>query len=197
MGKKLLEEVSDILRLKHYSFRTEKSYLQWIKRFILFHSKQHPANLIANHIRDFLSDLVRSKNVSSSTQKQALNAISFLYKKVSGIEIGDIGKVVKSKRYKKLPVVFNHSGEITVINKLQEQIRLIASLLYGSGLRLSECLNLRIKDIDFGNDQIIIRNAKGIKDRIILLPDSVVPDLKIQINVFYFTKKIYFQETDL
>ena len=182
MGKKLLDLVSETLRLKHYSHRTEKSYLQWIKRFILFHNKQHPENLGAKEIRDFLSFLVKSKNVSASTQKQALNAISFLYKKVLRIEIGDIGSIARSKRYKKLPVVFSHSEALSVINKLSGQIKLIAALLYGSGLRLSECLNLRIKDIDFSNYQIVVRNAKGNKDRITLLPDSIVPELKLQVN---------------
>lgn len=182
MGKKLLELVSETLRLKHYSRRTEKSYLQWIKRFIIYHDKTHPNLLGPTEIRDFLSDLVKKRDVAASTQKQALNAISFLYKKVLDIEIGDIGKIEKPKKYKKLPVVFSHSEAITVLNNLKGACRLIASLLYGSGLRLSEGLSLRVKDIDFSNSQILIRDAKGSKDRVTLLPDSIIPDLKLQIN---------------
>lgn len=182
MGKKLLEVVRESLRLRQYSFRTEKSYIQWIKRFIIFNDKTHPEFLGANEIREFLSDLVKSKNVSESTQKQALNAISFLYKKVLNIEIGDIGKIEKPKKYKKLPVVFSHSEAISVISNLTKENKLIASLLYGSGLRLSECLSLRIKDVDFANFQIIVRDGKGKKDRITLLPESLIPELKLQIN---------------
>ncbi|MFA8343472.1 MAG: integron integrase [Rhodothermaceae bacterium] len=182
MGKKLLERVSETLHLKHYSSRTEKSYLQWIKRFILYHDKTHPEQLGAREIRNFLSHLVEDKNVAASTQKQALNAISFLYKKVLNIEIGSIGEIEKPKGYKKLPVVFTHSEAILVIHNLKNETRLIASLLYGAGLRLSECISLRIKDIDFSMSQIVIRNAKGQKDRVTLLPDSIIPELKLQIN---------------
>jgi len=182
MGKKLLEQVKDVLRLKHYSLRTEKAYLSWIKRYIIYHNKQHPSKLSEKHVKEFLTYLVRELTVSASTQKQALNAIVFLYKKVLVSPLANIGKIEKPKKYKALPVVFSHSEALAVITNLMSSEYLMASLLYGSGLRLLECLRLRIKDVDFANKQLIVRNGKGSKDRITVLPELLVPKLKIQIN---------------
>jgi len=159
MGKKLLELVSDAMRLKHYSFSTEKSYIGWIKRFVIYHNKKHPSELSEKHVKQFLTYLARDLNVSSSTQKQALNAIVFLYKRVLETPLKNIGNFSRPKEYKSLPVVFSHTEAMSVLSNLEGVHYLVGSLMYGSVLRLLESLNFRIKDIDFCNYQIIARNS--------------------------------------
>ena len=178
----LLDLVSSKIRLKHYSIRTEEAYKNWIKRFILFHDKQHPRQLKAYHIEQFLSYLATNKNVSASTQNQALSSIIFLYKDVLCMDIPELENISRAKKPKRLPVVFTQDEVKQLLAQLDGTIWLIASLLYGSGMRLLECLRLRVKDIDLKKHQIIVRDGKGQKDRITMLPKSLVQPLTIHLE---------------
>ncbi len=179
---KLLDQLRDIIRMKHYSFRTEKTYSQWVKRFILFHNKKHPKDMGGNEIRSFLNHLAVNKKSSASTQNQALCSIIFLYKEVLNIEIGEIDAIIWAKKPGRLPCVFSKNEVKEILNEMNGIYKIMATLLYGGGLRLSECLSLRVKDIDFDYQQIIIRCGKGGKDRVTILPDSVVKPLKEHIE---------------
>jgi len=180
--KKLLDQVRDTLRIRHYSYRTEQSYVDWIKRFILFHHKRHPKEMGGLEIEVFLAYLAQERHVSASTQNQALSAIRFLYKNVLQQEIPPLPNVVYIRRPKQLPTVLSHDEALEVINRMTGKTRLMARLLYGSGLRLMECLRLRVKDIDFSNRLIIVRDGKGEKDRITVLPDSIVTELQTHLQ---------------
>ena len=182
---KLLNRVRTELRAKHYSKRTEQAYIGWIKRFILFHNKKHPADMGADEIKSFINHLAVKENVSASTQSQALQGILYLYKNVLKKDVGWIDEIKKAARIKHLPVVFSKRETIEIIKQLDGTIRIIVSLLYGGGLRLSECLKLRIKDIDFDYKQIIVRDGKGEKDRHTILPETIVAELKQHINKIY------------
>jgi integron integrase len=167
---RLLDQVRDIIRAKHYSIRTEEAYLQWMRRYILFHNKRHPREMGAKEINQFLSSLAVERKVSASTQNQALCAILFLYKEVLHQEIGMIDDLIWSKKSKKLPVVLAKEEIGSVLSQLSGTPWIMANLLYGAGLRLMECLRLRVKDIDFSYDQIVVRDGKGGKDRVTMLP---------------------------
>jgi len=180
--KKILDLVRESIRLKHYSIRTEEAYVNWIKRYILFHNKTHPAELSEVHIRKFLSNLAIKQKVAASTQNQALNSIVYLYKNILKIELGDLGSIERAKRSRSLPVVFSSAEVKNVLENMSGLNKLMASLLYGTGMRLMECVGLRIKDVDFGNNQIIVRDGKGNKDRITVLPEKLKDILKIQIK---------------
>ena len=182
MTIKLLDQVRETARLKHLSLRTEEAYVQWIKRFILFHKKRHPMALGENEIRQFLSHLALDKYVSSSTQNQALNAIIFLYKQVLNKPLGNLGDIPRGQRTVRLPVVFSRNEALSIIGNLQGIPKLVASLLYGSGLRLLEAVRVRIQDIDFENNYIIVREGKGDKDRLVPLPQKFIPALHRQIE---------------
>jgi integron integrase len=175
---KLLDCVRDAIRLKHYSLRTEKTYLDWIRRFILFHGKRHPQSMGAEEVRLFLSDLASNRHVAASTQNQAFSALLFLYKEVLKQELPWIENVERAKRPAKLPVVFTPAEARSVLAKMRGTARLMAQLLYGCGLRLNECARLRVKDVDFGYLQVTIRDAKGGRDRITMLPVSLVEALR-------------------
>ncbi len=179
---KLLTQVSIYLRTLHYSKRTEESYINWIKRFIIFHKKTHPQNLGKDDIRKYLNHLAVDRNVSASTQNQALQAILFLYKNIIHKDVGWIDDIKRPQKPKHIPVVFTKTEAHTVIQLMDGLPKLIASLLYGSGLRLSEALRLRVKDIDFEYHLIIVKDGKGEKDRTTLLPKSLVPHLLEQIE---------------
>jgi len=166
-----------IVRVKHYSLRTEKSYVHWVRRYIFYHNKRHPQEMGAGEVQSFLSYLAVNQRVSASTQNQALNALVFLYKHVLKKELGAID-AVRAWRPKRLPVVLTREEAQRVLSLLSGVKHLVFSLLYGSGLRLMECLRLRVKDIDFAAKYIIIRDGKGFKDRVTILPESVVPELK-------------------
>ena len=166
-----------IMRVKHYSLRTEKSYVHWVRRYIFYHNKRHPQEMGAGEVQSFLSYLAVNQRVSASTQNQALNALVFLYKHVLKKELGAID-AVRAWRPKRLPVVLTREEAQRVLSLLSGVKHLVFSLLYGSGLRLMECLRLRVKDIDFAAKYIIIRDGKGFKDRVTILPESVVPELK-------------------
>lgn len=162
--------VRGVIRFKHYSIRTEETYVQWIRRFILFHGKQHPTKLGETHIRDFLTHLAVQGKVAASTQNQALAAILFLYQEVLHQEVGWITDIEKAKRPIRVPVVFTQDEAARVLAQLTGTNRLMGNLLYGAGLRLMECVRLRVKDVDFGYHQITIRDGKGQKDRVTILP---------------------------
>ena len=159
--KKLLDQVSDAIRVKHYSYRTEQTYKDWIKRYILFHQKRHPKDMGADEIQAFITYLATEKQVSASTQNQALSAVIFLYRHVLQMDIALPSSVVRAEKSETLPVVLTHQEAMSIINRITGISQLMAKILYGSGLRLMECLRLRVKDIDFGNHQIIVRDGKA------------------------------------
>lgn len=177
---RLLDQVRDKIRVKHYSIRTEKTYIQWIKSYIHFHDLQHPRELDAEHIEAYLTHLAVNRKVSASTQNQALSALLFLYKEVLEIELPYLDGVTRAKRSERIPVVFTPDEAHQVLSNLQLPYALMAKLLYGSGLRLMECIRLRVKDVDFSYKQIIVRDGKGAKDRVTLLPEQVVDQLQFQ-----------------
>jgi integron integrase len=175
---KLLDIVRHKIRLKHYSICTEQAYIDWIKRFILFHDKRHPASMAAPEIRAFLSHLAVQRQVAASTQRQALSAIVFLYREILDRDVGWLGEMERAKKPERLPVVFSRSDVRAVLAHLDGQHWLMASLLYGAGLGLMECVRLRIKDVDFEYRQILVRDGKGQKDRVTMLPQSLAEPLK-------------------
>ena len=175
---KLLDQVRDVIRRKHYSIRTEQAYIDWIKRFIIYHGKRHPAEMAEEEVAEFLTHLARHLNVAASTQNQALSALLFLYKEVLKHEIGWLEKVERAKKPPKLPVVLSRGEVKEIFEHLHGVPKLMACLLYGSGLRLMECVRLRIKDIDFALAQITVRDPKGGKDRITMLPLNLSEPLR-------------------
>ncbi|HVF73206.1 MAG TPA: integron integrase [Chthoniobacterales bacterium] len=176
--KRLLEQTRDLLRLKHYSLRTEQSYCAWIKRFIHFHGLRHPSQMGASEVAEFLTHLARVGNVAAATQNQALSAVLFLYQQVLKQEVGWIEEVVRAKKPRRIPVVLTREEVQKLLGCVRGMPRLMASLLYGSGLRLMECVRLRVKDIDFAYARITVRDAKGGKDRITMLPVEVAAPLE-------------------
>lgn len=175
---KLLDQVRNAIRVKHYSFRTEEAYTDWIRRFILFHDKRHPDSMGEEEVAQFLTHLAREGNVAASTQNQALNALLFLYKEVLKQEIGWLQQVERAKKPPKLPVVLSRDEVRQIFVHLKGMPKIMAGLLYGSGLRLMECVQLRVKDIDFAYAQITVRDAKGGKDRITMLPLNLAEPLR-------------------
>lgn len=178
----LLEQVRHQIRLKHYSIRTEDAYLQTIRRFILFHRKRHPKEMGAEEIKQYLSHLATEGQVASSTQNQALSALLFLYREVLGVKVESLDGVVRAKRPARLPTVLTRQEVKRILLNLSGTQRLMAGLLYGSGLRLMECVRLRVKDVDFGYRQITVRNGKGQKDRRTILPASLMKPLKVHLE---------------
>jgi integron integrase len=181
MAKKLLDQARDVLRLKHYSYRTEETYLDWIRRYILFHQKRHPNDMGTPEIQAFLSYLASERTVAASTQNQALSAILFLYREVLRKDIEPV-LLSSARRPERLPTVLTREETLSVINLLGGMHKLMAQLLFGSGLRLMECIRLRVKDVDFAYKTITVRDGKGEKDRVTPLPDSIIPDLQRQIE---------------
>lgn len=175
---KLLDQVRNAIRVKHYSYRTEESYINWIKRFIFFHNKRHPAEMGEREISQFLTHLAVNEKVSASTQNQALSAILFLYRNVLKQELAWIDDIERAKKPEKLPVVFTPDEAKAILLRLEGLTWLMASLLYGAGLRLMECVRLRVKDIDFAYNQIVLRDTKGNKDRVTMLPVSLKEPLQ-------------------
>jgi integrase len=162
--KKLLEQVRDTIRLKHYSIRTEESYITWIKRYIFFHNKRHPNQLGRADIEAFLTHLAVDQKVAASTQNQALSALLFLYRNVLNTPLDLRIDAIRAKKPKRLPTVSTKDETLEVIELLSGSQRLMAKLLYGTGLRLMECLRLRVKDLDFAQRQITVRDGKGMED---------------------------------
>ena len=178
----LLEQMRAVLRFKHYSIRTEQSYLDWVKRFILFHGKRHPKDMGPEEVRVFLTHLAVEGKVAASTQNQALNALLFLYQKVLNLELPYLNDVERPHRPRKLPVVLTRQEARTLLGAIaQPTYALMGWLLYGSGLRLMECVRLRVKDVDFSYRQLTVRDGKGMKDRVTLLPDRFHEPLRLHL----------------
>jgi len=175
---KLLDQVRAALRVRHMSYRTEQTYVHWIKRFIFFHNRKHPLEVGEAQVSAFLSYLAVEKGVAASTQNQALCAILFLYRNVLKKDLGWIDDIERAKRPRRLPVVFTRDEVRAILARLDGVLWIMAALLYGSGLRLMECLRLRVKDVDFTYGQITVRDGKGQKDRVTMLPEPVGESLQ-------------------
>lgn len=173
-----MTQVRRTLRMRRYSSRTEKAYVGWIKRYVRFHGMRHPGELGAGEVGAFLSALVLRGKVSAATQMQALNALVFLYREVLGKELGRLEDVIPSRKPKRLPVVLTRSEVRLVLGHMRGTARLVAALLYGAGLRLEEAVSLRVKDVDFGLRQILVRRGKGKRDRVTVLPRTLVSALE-------------------
>lgn len=180
---KLLDQVRNALRVQHYAYRTEQTYLYWIKRFILFHKKQHPKDLNVTEIEEFLTFLAVDLHVAPSTQNQALAALLFLYNQVLEIPLEHRVDAVRARTPSRLPMVLSQDEVRRLFEQLKLPYRLMAGLLYGSGLRLIECLRLRVKDLDFDQNQLLVRHGKGHKDRVTMLPDNLQPALRRQLRL--------------
>lgn len=179
---KLLDQVRGKIRLKHYSIRTEQAYVDWIKRFILHFDKQHPKDLGAAEVEQFLTYLAVQGNVAASTQNQAKSALLFLYKEVLGSELPWLDKVENAKRPQRLPVVLTQEEVRAILARLDGTNHLIVSLLYGTGMRILEALRLRVQDVDFSRKEILIRDGKGFKDRVTMLPLKLAAPLKAHLE---------------
>jgi integron integrase len=177
MKPRLLDRVRAVVRARHYSRRTEGAYVAWIRRYIVFHDKRHPTDMGAPEITRFLSSLAVEGNVAASTQNQALSALLFLYRDVLEVELPWLDGIVRAKRPQRLPVVLTRDEVRAVLRRLEGAPRLMAYLLYGAGLRLLECCRLRVQDVDFASNQIVVRGGKGDKDRMTMLPAVIKPDL--------------------
>ena len=175
---RLHEQFRNVIRVNHYSIRTEKTYWYWIRYFLRYHQMRHPLEMGPAEVSAFLTWLAVSRHVTAATQNQALNALVFLYGKVLDRPLGDIGDTVRAKRPARIPTVLTHGEATQIIALLQEPHKLIASLMYGSGLRVVEACRLRIKDIDFDRQIITVRSGKGDKDRTTLLPTSLIEPLR-------------------
>ena len=178
MKPRLLDQVRDALRVGHYSIRTEDTYIQWIRRFILFHGKRHPAEMGEAEITAFLTHLAVAKNVASSTQNQALSAILFLYKVVLKQELDWMDNIVRAKRSTHIPEVLTPVQVQALLDQLRGTNQLLGQLLYGTGMRLMEAIRLRVRDVDFDYRQITVRSGKGAKDRVTVLPQSLTTALQ-------------------
>jgi integron integrase len=175
---KLIEQVRNVMRFKHYSLRTERAYWDWIERFIRFHAMRHPSEMGEAEVGAFLTHLAREGKVAASTQNQALSALLFLYKEVLKEEFGGLEGVERAKKPARLPVVLTRDEVHKIFAHLHGTTRLMAGLLYGSGLRLMECVRLRVKDVDFGYARIMVRDGKGARDRITMLPMNLAAQLQ-------------------
>jgi integron integrase len=176
--KKLLDQVRDAIRLRHYSIRTEEAYVGWITRFTLFHDKRHPNEMGRAEVEAFLTHLAVERNVAASTQNQAFSALLFLYREVLHKDLGGPIDALRASKPKHLPTVLTREEARRVIECMPGVHRLMAKLLYGSGLRLMECVRLRVGDVDFGQHLIVVRNGEGMEDRATMLPDAVVAPLQ-------------------
>ncbi len=177
--KKLLDQLRDQIRIKQYSPRTEKTYSQWVREYILFHKKRHPREMAIPEINQFITHLVVERKASASTQNQAISAIIFLYRHVLKINLDEAAlNFVRPQKAKRVPTVLSKNEVRIIINAMQDQYKLMVQIMYGGGLRLMECMRLRVKDIDFENHQIIVYDGKGGDDRVTILPDSLIIPLR-------------------
>jgi integron integrase len=179
---KLLEQLRVCLRVRHYSLRTEESYVDWVRRFILFHGKRHPREMGAPEVQVFLSDLAVARRVSPSTQNQAKAALLFLYRELLEVDLPWLAEVVQAKRQPRLPVVLTPGEVRTLLDQMEGGMALVAQVLYGTGMRLMEGLRLRVKDVEFERREIVIRDGKGGKDRVTMLPDRLVAPLRAHLE---------------
>lgn len=181
--KKLLDRYSEALRNLHYSLRTEETYLSWVRQYILFHKKKHPQNMGVAEINEFVTHLVNQKSVSASTQNQAISAILFLYRNVLKIQLDETGLLpIRPGKPKRIPTVLSRTEAKRVIEQMDGVYKVMAQIMYGSGLRLMEVMRLRVKDLDFANRQIIVRDGKGENDRVTMFPEVLVEPLRIHIQ---------------
>jgi integron integrase len=178
----LFDQVRDKIRLMHYSIRTEQAYTDWIKRYILYFGKRHPREMGAPEVEQFLTHLAVNGRVSASTQNQARCALLFLYKEVLAVELPWLDNVEQAKAPKRLPVALNREEVQAILSRLNGTNWLIASLLYGTGMRIMECLRLRVQDVDMKRKEILIRDGKGFKDRVTMLPVSLVQPLEAHLR---------------
>jgi site-specific recombinase XerD len=174
---RLLDQVRNCCRVRHMALKTEYTYVNWIRRFILFHGKRHPLEMGDKEVTDFLTHLAVAGHVAASTQNQALSALLFLYRAVLQREFGWLNDVVRAKKPKRLPVVFSPEEAMGVLGQLQGVRWLMGTQLYGGGLRLMECLRLRVKDVDFERLQVVVQGGKGEKDRVTLVPQTIIGHL--------------------
>ena len=180
---KLLEQVVDAIRIRHYSIRTEEAYVYWVRAFIRFHGLRHPRDMGAREVTTFLSHLATERDVAAATQQQALSALLFLYRHVLEIDLPWLDDLVRPKKPARLPTVLNHDEVARLLAAVRPEYTLMVHLLYGTGMRLMECLRLRIKDVDFVRGEILVRDGKGAKDRVTVLPKSLVEPLQKQFSV--------------
>ncbi len=179
---RLLDQLREQIRVRHYSIRTEDVYVKWVRDYVRFHGLRHPAEMGAAEVEQFLSHLAVRRQVSASTQNQALSALLFLYKHVLRIELPWLDDVVRAKRPERLPVVLTREETQRLLALLEGEVALVAGLLYGAGLRLMEAVRLRVKDVDFARREILVRDGKGMKDRVTLLPQAVVAPLQLHLE---------------
>jgi integron integrase len=179
--KKLLDQVREKIRLLHYSYKTEQAYVEWIKRFIFFHNKRHPNEMGAAEVEKFLTYLAIERRVSASTQNQAMHAVLFLYREILHKDLGNIN-ALRAKKTVHVPTVLTHGEAMSVIMRMTGVYRIIAQILYGSGLRLMECLRMRVKDVDFERRTITLRDTKSDRDRVTVLPQGVIEPLKLHLQ---------------
>ena len=176
--RRLLDRVRDAIRLRHYSIRTEVTYVDWTRRFILFHGKRHPESMGAAEVEAFLTHLATERGVAAATQNQAKSALLFLYKEVLGVQLPWLDEIVAAKNRVRLPVVLTSTEVRALLHELNGSSWLVTALLYGTGMRLLEGLRLRIKDVDFERRELVVRSGKGAKDRVTVLPENLVLPLK-------------------
>jgi integron integrase len=182
-GKKLLDQYSEFLRTRHYSLRTEKTYVGWVRQYIFFHKKRHPREMGVAEINEFISSLANQKAVAASTQNQAISAILFLYRNVLNIELDEKALVpIRPTKPKRIPTVLSRNEAKKVIAKMEGIYKIMAQIMYGSGLRLMEVMRLRVKDLDFSNHQIIVRDGKGENDRVTMFPDALLEPLRLHLK---------------
>ena len=179
---RLLDQVREQIRYRHYSIRTERSYVEWVKQFVLFHGKRHPKEMGADEIRAFLTHLATERNVAAATHHQALSALLFLYRNVLGVDLPWLGELERPKKPKRLPVVLTVQEVSRTLAQLEGTHALMARLLYGTGMRLMEAVRLRVKDIDFARGEILVRDGKGGKDRVTMLPAALSAPLKAHLE---------------
>ena len=182
-GKKLLDLYREALRVRHYSYRTEETYVSWVRQFILYHNKRHPREMSVEEINAFITHLVHKRKVSASTQNQALSSILFLYRNVLDLQLDENALIpLRPAKPKRVPIVLSPAEAKKVIAHTQGLYRIMAQIMYGSGLRLMEVMRLRVKDLDFDNRQIIVRDGKGENDRVTIFPDLLLEPLRLQLK---------------
>lgn len=179
---RLLDQVREQIRYRHYSIRTEKAYVEWVRRFVLFHGKRHPKEMGVAEVRSFLTHLATDRSVAAATHHQALSALLFLYKEVLGVDLPWLGELERPKKPRRMPVVLTPAEVRSLLDQLDGTHALMARLLYGTGMRLMECVRLRVKDIDFSRGEIMVRDGKGGKDRVTMLPAAAAADLKAHLE---------------
>jgi site-specific recombinase XerD len=175
---RLVHQLRQRVRFRHYSPRTEEAYVHWVRRYVVFHGKRHPRELGADHLTAFLSSLANDRAVAPATQNQALAALLFLYKEVLGMDVPWLNGIARAKRERRIPVVLTQAEAHALLGHMSGVHGLMARLLYGTGLRLAECLQLRVKDIDLNRHELVVRQGKGAKDRMTMFPKSLVEPMR-------------------